>query len=58
MSEYSSKFKLETVQYSLDGKGGFLATAKHFGVNHKLLRGWVKKYQQHGPEGILKQKVS
>ena len=58
MSKYSSKFKLEAVQYYLDGKCGFLATAKHFGVNKELLRGWVKKYQQHGPEGLLKQKVS
>lgn len=58
MSKYSSEFKLEAVQYYLDGKGGFLATAKHFGVNHELLRGWVKKYQQHGLEGLLKQKVS
>ena len=58
MSKYSSEFKLEAVQYYLDKKGGFLATAKHFGVNHELLRGWVKKYQQHGTEGLLKQKLS
>lgn len=58
MSKYSSEFKLEAVQYYLDGRGGFFAAAKHFGVNHELLRGWVKKYQQHGPEGLLKQNVS
>lgn len=58
MSKYSSEFKLEVVQYYLDGKGGFLATAKYFGVNHELLRGWVKKYQQHGPAGLIKQKIS
>lgn len=58
MSKYSSEFKLEAVQYYLDGKGGFFATAKNLGVNHELLRGWVKKHQQHGLEGLLKQKVS
>ncbi len=54
MSKYSSEFKLEAVKYYLDGKGGFLATAKYFGVNHELLRGWVKKYQEHGIKGLLK----
>lgn len=58
MSKYSSEFKLEVAQYYLDGKGGFSATSKHFGVNHELLRGWVKKYQQHGPAGLIKQKLS
>lgn len=58
MSKYSSEFKLEVVQYYLDGKGGFSATAKYFGVNHELLRGWVKKYQQYGPAGLMKQKIS
>ena len=58
MSKYSSEFKLEVVQYYLDGKGGILATSKHFGVNHELLRGWIKKYQQHGLAGLIKQKIS
>ncbi len=58
MSKYSSEFKLEAIKYYLDGKGGFLATAKYFGVNHELLRGWVKKYQEHGPEGLIKRQIS
>lgn len=58
MSKYSSEFKLEAVKYYLNGKGGILATAKYFDVNHELLRGWVKKYQQHGPEGLIKRKIS
>lgn len=45
MSKYSSEFKLEVVQYYLDGKGGFSATAKYFGVNHELLRGWVENFK-------------
>ena len=58
MSKYSNEFKLEVVKYYLDGKGGISATAKYFGVNHELLRGWVKKYQQHGSEGLIKRKIS
>ena len=58
MSKYSNEFKLEVVEYYLNNNIGYSSTSKHFRVNHEVLRGWIKKYQQHGPEGLLKQKVS
>lgn len=58
MSKFSNQFKLEVVEYYINGNGGYSAISKQYGVNHELLRRWVKKYQQHGPEGLLKQKLS
>lgn len=58
MGKFSNQFKLEVVEYYINGNGGYSAIAKQFGVNHELLRRWVKKYQQHGPEGLLKHKLS
>lgn len=58
MSKFWNQFKLEVVEYYINGNGGYSAISKQFGVNHEVLRRWVKKYQQHGPEGLLKQKLS
>ena len=58
MSKYSKEFKLEVVEYYINNNCGYQSTANHFNVNCEILRGWIKKYQQHGPEGLLKQKIS
>ena len=58
MSKYSNEFKLKVVQYCLEEHHGYKDAAKYFKVNHELLRSWIKKYELHGPEGLLKHKVS
>ena len=58
MSKYSKEFKLEVIRYCLEGKHGHRDAAQHFNVNHELIRGWVKKYQLHGVEGLFKHTVS
>ena len=58
MSKYSHKFKLEVVEYYINKNVGYSTLAKHFGINHELARGWIKKYEKHGIEGLLKQKCS
>ena len=59
MGKYSSKLKLEVVNYYLKGNG-YEATAKHFGIPaFDTVRKWVKKYEEHGVKGLLKnQKTS
>ena len=59
MSKYSSEFKLKAVKYYLDGKHSRCGTAKKFGIpSSTLLKEWIKKYQEHGPEGLIKQQKS
>ena len=59
MGKYSSEFKLEVVNYYLKGNG-YESTAKHFEIpSFDTVRKWVKKYEEHGIKGLLKnQKVS
>ena len=59
MGKYSSELKLEVVNYYLKGNG-YETTAKHFGIPaFDTVRKWVKKYEEHGVKGLLKnQKTS
>ena len=57
MSKYSDAFKIEVIQYYLNNDYGYMKVAKHFKINHEQLRKWVKKYQEHGPEGLVKNKI-
>lgn len=55
MSKYSHEFKLEVVKYCLDNNVGFDETANHFGIPNKSpVQRWVRKYQEHGPEGLIR----
>ena len=54
MSKNSYEFKLKVVEYCINEHHGYKDAENHFGVNHELLRRWVKKYQEHGPAGLLK----
>lgn len=59
MGKYSSELKLEVVNYYLKGNG-YETTAKYFGIPaFDTVRKWVKKYEEHGAKGLLKnQKTS
>ena len=60
MSKYSSEFKLEVVQYCIYEHHGFKEAAKHFNIPAKEnVQRWVRKYQEHGIAGLIKnQKTS
>lgn len=56
MSKYSNEFKLEVVKYYLEGHHSRAGTARKFGMPSSTpLKEWIKKYQEHGPEGLIKQ---
>lgn len=55
MSKYSNEFKLEVVNYYLNGKTSYPETARHFNMPDRTsIQKWVRKYQKHGPKGLVK----
>ena len=55
MSKYSNEFKLKVVQYHNKQKLGIESTAKYFNIpSVQTVRKWVKRYQEHGTKGLLK----
>jgi len=60
MSKYSNEFKLEVVNYYLSNHYGWEYVAKQFDIPAwTTVRKWVKKYQEHGAKGLIKnQKAS
>lgn len=59
MSKYSSEFKLQVVKFCLEGNYGYKYTAKHFNIPaFSDVRKWVRKYQEHGIEGLSKNKIT
>ncbi len=53
MSKYSYEQKLEVVLNVLESHYSVTESAKYYGINHELLRGWVKRYEKFGVEGLL-----
>ena len=59
MSKYSNEFKLKVVQYCINEHHGFRKAAKHFNIASKTsVKLWVKKYEEHGVKGLIKNKKS
>ena len=59
MSKYSNEFKLAIVKYCIEGHHGRDGAAKKYGMPSSTpLKEWIKKYREHGPEGLLKQQKS
>ena len=54
MTKYSSEFKLKVVKYCLEEHHSNIDAEKCFGANHEEIRKWVKKYQEHGTIGLIK----
>jgi len=55
MSKYSEEFKLEVVNYYLNNCYGFEYVAKQFEIPAwTTIRKWVRKYQEHGYGGLIK----
>ena len=59
MSKYSSEFKLKVVKFCIEGNYGYKYTAQHFNIPaFSDVRKWVKKYQEHGIDGLSKNIVT
>lgn len=54
MAKYDEQFKLTVVQSYESGGRGFKTLAKQYGLDHAMVRRWVKSYEQHGLEGLRK----
>lgn len=60
MSKYSEEFKLKVVNYYLNNHYGWEYVAKQFNIPAwTTVRKWVRKYEEHGGKGLIKnQKTS
>ena len=54
MSKFSTEFKLKLVEEYINGHCGYDSISKKYNVNPEILRRWIKKYQLHGPNGLIK----
>ena len=59
MSKYSSEFKLQVVKYCIDGHHSKYDAAKEFNIPSPTpIMEWIRKYKEHGVEGLIKQQKS
>ena len=54
MSKYSCEFKLKVVKYCIEDSHSYCDTSRHFNVAESCVKRWAKKYEIHGPSGLLK----
>lgn len=55
MAKYTDEFKLQIVQYYLQGNG-LRQTAKQFGLHHSTVLRWTSRYLLHGEDGIKRRR--
>ncbi|MBM7569528.1 transposase-like protein [Paenibacillus sacheonensis] len=48
MSKFNLELKLEAINRYLSGTAGAKSIAKSLGVNHEVLRMWIRQYESHG----------
>ena len=55
MLKYTEEFKLQVVKYCIEEHHGYKDAAKYFNMkeSHTVLK-WVRKYQEHGEKGLIK----
>lgn len=51
--KYSLELKLETVKAYESGEGSYQTLAKKYGIGHKSVEDWVRKYRAQGECGLL-----
>jgi transposase len=56
MTSYDEKFKLLVVQDYALGQRGFKRLARQYGLNPTSVMRWVKRYEEHGLEGLRKKR--
>lgn len=55
MPKISNKIKLEAIQRVVEDGMSVSVSAKLAGINKSTLQEWVKLYQEHGVDGVIKQ---
>ena len=59
MSKYSNELKLEIVKYCIEGYHSKYDAAKKFNIPSPTpIDDWIRRYKEHGAEGLIKQKKS
>ena len=59
MSKYSEEFKLKVVKYYLNNNYGWEYVAKQFDIPAwTTVRKWVRKYEEHGEKGLIKNQTT
>ena len=59
MSKYSKEFKLEVVKYCIEKYHSSYDAAKEFNIPSPTpIKQWIRKYKEHGVEGLFKQQKS
>ncbi len=59
MSKYTEEFKLKVVKYCLEGNHSQKEAEKYFSIPKKSrIKIWIRKYQEHGIEGLVKKQKS
>ena len=57
MAKYSKEFKLEVVKYCEEKQHGYLDASNFFNIpSVSCVRKWVRRYREHGEEGLSKNK--
>ncbi len=54
MSKFNLELKKEAINQYLSGSAGAKSIAKALGVNHEVLRMWIKQYEYHGLKAFEK----
>ena len=59
MSKYSKEFKLEVVKYCVEKHHSSYDAAREFSIQSPTpIKQWIRKYKEHGIEGLVKQEKS
>ena len=59
MSKYTEEFKLKVVKYCLEENYSQKEAEKNFSIPKKSgIKIWIRKYQEHGIEGLVKKQKS
>ena len=59
MSKYSNDFKLEVVKYCIEENHSQNDAAQKFKIPSRTpIKEWIRKYKEHGPEGLIKHQKS
>lgn len=54
LSKFNLDLKIEAIHQYLSGNEGIKSIAKSLGINHEILRMWIKQYEYHGLKAFEK----
>lgn len=53
MAKYSYELKLKAVKYVLENGMSVREVSRKLGIHHEQIRGWVKRFEIHGSDGLI-----